>query len=150
MPRWVVHAALRVVEEYDGDAGAIWRGRSAAQVRDRLDDFVGISQKKAAMTVMLLWRCRNEDISGMEDCDVAVDVHLRRVFLRSGLALRDDSRSMIEAARQLHPALPGALDPPAWVVGQQWCRPSDPRCDACALGSVCPRLISRADGVVGN
>jgi uncharacterized HhH-GPD family protein len=150
MPQWVVLAAQKVLEGYEGDAGAIWRGRSAAEVRDRLDDFVGISQKKAAMTVMLLWRCRGEDISGMEDCDVAIDVHLRRVFLRTGLATHDDSRTMIEAARRLYPALPGALDPPAWVIGQQWCRPRDPLCHACALGSVCARLVSRAAGVVGS
>jgi uncharacterized HhH-GPD family protein len=150
MPQWVVLAAQKVLEDYGGDAGTIWRGRSAAEVRDRLDDFVGISQKKAAMTMMLLWRCRNEDISGMEDCDVAIDVHLRRVFLRTGLATHDDSRTMIEAARRLYPALPGALDPPAWVIGQQWCRPRAPLCDACALGSVCPRLVSRAADVVGS
>jgi uncharacterized HhH-GPD family protein len=150
MPLWVVLAARKILDDYGGDAGTIWRGRTAAEVRDRLDEFVGISQKKAAMTVMLLWRCRDEDISGMEDCDVAIDVHLRRVFLRAGLALRDDPRSMIDAARQLNPALPGALDPPAWIIGQQWCRPTDPRCDACALGSVCPRLVSRAAEIVGS
>ncbi|MEX1262795.1 MAG: hypothetical protein WEE66_02480 [Actinomycetota bacterium] len=150
LPAWVVSAARKVLDEYGGAAGNIWRGQTAAVVRDRLDDFIGISQKKAAMTLMLLWRCRDEDIQGMQDCDVAVDVHLRRVFLRTGLVSGDESRLMIDAARRLYPELPGALDPPAWVIGQRWCRPRAPTCDECALGAVCPRLIERGNDVVGS
>jgi uncharacterized HhH-GPD family protein len=150
MPTWVVSAARRVKDDYEGRAGAIWRGQSAAMIRDRLEAFIGVSQKKAAMTLMLLWRCRDEEIRGMQDCDVAVDVHLRRVFLRTGLADRDDPSTMIEAARHLYPALPGALDPPAWAVGQRWCRPQVPDCDSCPLGGVCPRYVDRAKGVTGG
>jgi uncharacterized HhH-GPD family protein len=149
-PRWVVSAAGRVLSEYEGDAGNIWRGSpTAVQVRDRLDAFPGISQKKAAMAVMLLWRNRDVPIDGMDGCDVAVDIHLRRVFLRTGLAERDEPSHLIRVARDLYPTLPGALDPPAWAIGREWCHASVPECPECRLTDVCPKLVSRAATVSG-
>lgn len=150
LPGWILNAARRVVEEFGGNAEAIWSDRpTARQLHRRLDSFVGISQKKAAMTTMLLWRNRDVEVVEMEGCDVAVDIHIRRVYLRAGLAERDDPRDMIEAARQLWPSLPGALDPPAWTVGRNWCHASAPSCPACPLTHVCPKLIDRAASVVG-
>jgi len=149
-PRWVVSAAGRVLSEYEGDAGNIWRGSpTAVQVRDRLDAFPGISQKKAAMAVMLLWRNRDVPIDGMEECDVAVDIHLRRVFLRTGLAERDQPSHLIRAARDLYPTLPGALDPPAWAIGREWCHARVPECPECPLTEVCPKLVPCAATVSG-
>ncbi len=55
------------------------------------------------------------DISGI---DIAYDVHLRRVFLRAGLAEHDDVTHMVNVARTLHPERPGALDLPAWDMGR--------------------------------
>jgi len=150
MPRWVLEAARRVVEELGGNAEAIWSDRPRArELQELLDSFLGISQKKAAMTVMLLWRNCDVEIAEMEGCDVAVDIHLRRVFLRSGLVERDDPSAMIQAARDLRPELPGALDPPAWTVGRKWCHPRLPECPECALTEVCPKLIDRAATVGG-
>jgi endonuclease III len=133
----------------EGDASQIWAGSSASQIRDRFDAFPGISQKKAAMAVMVLWRNRGVQIRDMHECDVAVDIHLRRVFLRTGLAERDEPREMIQAARDVHPQLPAALDPPAWTVGRHWCRPKAPDCPNCPLTRVCLKLIDRAGGVTG-
>ena len=151
MPRWVVSAATRVVDEYGGDAGGIWANAPRAVVlRDRLNAFMGISQKKAAMTVMLLWRTRGIEVGEMSGCDVAVDVHIRRVFLRSGLVERDDAVAIIRSARELNPELPGALDPPAWDVGRNWCHPQVPDCGPCPVGNACPQLSDRAVGVRGG
>lgn len=148
--RWVLDAARRVVEEFGGSAEAIWSDRpTARQLQERLESFVGISQKKAAMTTMLLWRNHDIDIAEMEGCDVAVDIHLRRVFLRTGFVERDVPRDIIGAARQLWPSLPGALDPPAWTVGREHCHASTPSCPKCPLTAVCPKFIDRAASVVG-
>ena len=81
--------------------------------------------------------------------DIAFDVHVRRVFLRTGLAERDDVSHMVEVARALYPPRPGELDYPTWRVGRTWCRPENPDCDQCALGDVCPRLIDRGNAVNG-
>ena len=149
-PGWVLDACRRLVDEYDGDAGAIWGDRpTARELKPRLEAFLGISQKKAAMTAMLLWRDRGVEIREMDGCDVAVDIHIRRVFLRSGLVERDDPRAMIDAARELWPELPGALDPPAWAVGRNRCHASGPECPTCPLTEICPKLIGHAATMIG-
>jgi uncharacterized HhH-GPD family protein len=150
VPRWIVSACRRVLEDYGGDAAAIWAGAPQADVLlRRLLAFDGIGQKKAAMSVMLLWRSVGVEVTHMERSDVAVDVHVRRVFLRSGLVESDDPVSIILAARELWPDLPAALDSPAWSVGITWCRPTAPECSACRLSDVCPRYIDRGRGVGG-
>ena len=57
VPNWIVLAADRVVREYGGDASAIWNDRPTAKTLfKRLNSFVGIGQKKAAMAVEILER----------------------------------------------------------------------------------------------
>ena len=146
----VVEAAVRVIERYEGDASRIWNDEpSAAELRDRFESFVGIGQKKSAMAVEILERALRVPLRQLAGSDVAVDVHVRRVFLRSGLAERDDIRHMVQVARSANPDRPGALDYPAWEIGRVWCRPTNPNCADCPIGLVCPRLIDRAAGVRG-
>ncbi|MCI0634871.1 MAG: hypothetical protein L0206_13275 [Actinobacteria bacterium] len=150
LPVWVLEAARRVIDQYKGRAENIWDDRPTARgLQARLDAFLGVSQKKAAMTAMLLWRNRDVDIREMDGCDVAVDIHIRRVFLRTGLVERDDPREMIQSARRVWPALPGALDPPAWTIGRERCHAGVPDCPACPIRHVCPKLVDRAASVVG-
>ena len=148
MPRWLVGAARKVEQDYHGNAHAIWSDRpSAVELQRRLSEFHGIGQKKAAMAVEILSRALGVPIDGMAGSDVAVDVHVRRVFLRSRIADRDDRDHMITAARKLHPSRPGALDFPAWDVGRNWCHAGAPDCGHCPLTHVCPKDIERAAGV---
>lgn len=150
MARCVLEACARLVDDYGGDAAALWGDRpTARELHARLARFRGISQKKAAMAVMLLWRNWDTEIREMDGCDVAVDVHIRRVFLRAGLVGRDDANEIVAAARELWPALPGALDPPAWEIGRTWCHAAEPECRDCAITAVCPTLTERALGVRG-
>ncbi len=151
LPEWVISAARIVTEKYGGYAAAIWSDHPMArELQSRLDAFEGIGQKKAAMAVEILERDLKVPIRAMEGSDIAFDVHVRRVFLRTGLAEVDDMDHMVNIARELHPERPGALDDPAWRIGMQWCRPDNPRCNTCALAAVCPRFIYRADNVRGN
>jgi uncharacterized HhH-GPD family protein len=146
----VVDAAKRVSTEYRGDASRIWSDHPTARdLQTRLQAFNGIGQKKAAMAVELLERHLRVPITLMEGSDVAYDIHVRRVFLRTGLAARDDPQVVIAAARELHPDRPGALDDPAWRIGKQWCHASNPTCSSCALTDVCPRLVHLGIGVKG-
>ncbi len=59
------------------------------------------------MAVEILERQRGTAIRHLEGSDIAFDVHVRRVFLRTGIAERDDQQHMVEAARRLHPDRPG-------------------------------------------
>lgn len=150
IPPWIASAARRVVRDYGGDAGRIWSDEPTAEVLDRrLRAFDGIGQKKAAMAVEMLERDLKVPIKGLHGTDIAYDVHVRRVFLRTGLADRDDRDHMIAQGRLLNPSRPGAIDFPMWLVGRRWCRPGVPSCPECVLFSVCPRLVDRAEGVTG-
>jgi endonuclease III len=80
--------------------------------------------------------------------DIAYDIRIRRVFLRTGLAERDDVSHMVAVARALSPDPPGEPDDPA-DIGRRWCTAGNPDCPACPLLSVCPRYIERGSRVRG-
>lgn len=150
VPAWIHLAAVKVLEDYGGNAGAIWGDQpTAEELRRRLEAFAGISQKKGAMATEILERDLGVTVRDLDGSDVAYDVHLRRVFLRCGLAERDDVAEMAAAARAARPERPGSLDFPAWDIGRRWCRPRAPRCDECVIAAVCPRLVEAGDSVQG-
>lgn len=148
-PRWgakegaktLSDAARLVCERFDGDAGAIWLGASPAEAEKTLQEIHGIGAGIAAMTMRIL-RDDFGCFKGQErQIDVKPDVHLRRVFRRAGLVDSDSSNESLQAARRLNPEYPGALDWPAWWIGQQWCHAAGPNCAPCPLTQVCARRI---------
>src|SRR5688572_19945679 len=73
LPLWLKEAAAKLVREYDGDASNIWnRCRTAGEVIERLDEFLGISKKKAHMAAWLLHEDRHE-FSRWSEINVPVD-----------------------------------------------------------------------------
>lgn len=139
---WFVQAASIVAERYGGRADRLWSDRpTATELRRRLEMFPGIEPKKAAMAVEVLVRDLHTPLAPVSGNDVAYDAHLRRVFLRTGLAQQDEASHMVSVARALYPDRPGALDLPAWDIGRRWCRPVAPDCPACPLNTACARLI---------
>jgi endonuclease III len=120
------------------------------ELQRRFNEFDGIGQKKAAMAVEILERDLGVPIALMDCSDIAFDVHVRRVFLRSRLADRDDADHMIAVARELHRSRPGALDFPAWHIGCSWCHAGTPDCGDCPLTHVCPKDIERAARVASG
>ena len=120
---------------------------------ERLSAFPGIGRKKAAMAVEILRGTSTWTCAGVERGRVAYDVHVRRVFLRAGLADTDTPEAIEAAAAAACPEAPGTLDLPAWLVGREWCRPSRPDCAALpARGRVCAKrtwLDVRGVGVRG-
>jgi uncharacterized HhH-GPD family protein len=151
VPSWVAQAGQIVVRKYGGDAAAIWNDNpTSRELFDRLDAFPGIGQKKAAMAVEILERDLGVPVRELSGGDIAYDVHVRRVFLRTGMAERDDLDHMRDVARAAHPERPGALDFPAWLIGRQWCHAGHPDCGTCPITHACPKLLMRAGGVRGN
>lgn len=141
LPRWIVSAAARLVDEYGGDASNVWpAGDHVVEVTRRLEAFDGIGHKKAVMGVEILTRHLGVPLAGRECGQVAYDVQVRRVFLRSGLVDEDSVEAIEGAAAAICSSSPGTLDLPAWLIGRETCRPRAPRCDRCRLGRVCPRL----------
>lgn len=150
IPEWVSLAAEQVVRRYEGDASNIWGDNpTAVELTRRLTAFKGIGQKKAAMAVELLARDLGVHVRDLAGGDVAFDVHIRRVFLRTGLSDVDRVDHVVRSGRENHPEHPGSLDGPAWNIGRNWCRPNYPTCPACILDEVCPKYISRGSEVKG-
>lgn len=142
LPRWISSAAQRLIVEYDGSAANIWLpGTHVLDVTERLAEFDGIGRKKSVMTVEILTRTFGVELEGRECGQIAYDVQVRRVFLRSGLIECDTLQAVEAAASEFCPDAPGTLDLATWLVGRETCRPRSPRCDACKLGDVCPRLV---------
>jgi len=142
VPLWVSRAATRLLAEYDGDASNVWTtGSHVLEVTERLSRFDGIGRKKSVMAVQILTRHFGVKLTGMECGQVAYDVQVRRVFLRSGLAEEDTPEAIEAAALLACPDSPGTLDLAAWLIGRQTCRPQTPLCDECRLGAACPRRV---------
>jgi endonuclease III len=83
-----------------------------------------------------------------DQINVAVDVHVRRVWRRAGLCADDSVAAITSSAARLHPRYPGELDYPLWLIGSGWCRPRRADCAGqhqadgrrCPLASVCPKV----------
>jgi uncharacterized HhH-GPD family protein len=57
LPKWVSAAAIRLLDEYDGDASRVWApGSHVVDVTERLSAFTGIGRKKAVMATEILAR----------------------------------------------------------------------------------------------
>lgn len=150
LPRWVSAAAQRLLDDHDGSAAAIWAdGTPLPEVVRRLQRFDGIGPKKAVMAAEILVRHFGVALSETRSGSVAYDVHVRRVFLRAGLVDEDSPQAIREAAARACPQAPGTLDLATWLIGRDYCRPTEPRCDTCRLGKGCPRLVHRTVTGVG-
>ena len=137
--RTLSDAAKLVWELYGGDAGAIWRDACPAQVQKMLQEIHGVGAGIAAMATRIL-RDDFDCFRGQEwQIDVKPDVHLVRVFRRSGIIDGDSANEVIWAARRLSPEFPGELDWPAWRIGQRWCHPKNPDCARCPLTEDCAK-----------
>lgn len=69
------------------------------------------------MAVEILQRTLGVPVADLSGSDVAYDVHLRRVFMRTGLAEHDEVGHMVAVARSLRPQRLGELDNPVWDIG---------------------------------
>jgi len=148
----VKQAAEQIVREYRGDADLVFDVYSARELYLRLINFNGIGDKKANMGVRLAVEYVGYDYFDVDQIHVPVDVHVVRVFRRTGLVPPTGDRTEIQAiAKRLSPDAPWKLDA-AWPIGATWCRPKGARCDGegdgssdewfepCPLRSKCPRL----------
>lgn len=145
-----------IVAKYGGCTSNIWKDvRDAGTVIARLQELKGVSQKISNMFVRSLVNDYGVSLEGWDRIDIAVDRHVARVFLRTGLVsskkgqdryhVSDIGDEVVARARELYPAYPAALDGPAFNVGYFWCTEKEARCDRiddrgpCPLSKVCTK-----------
>lgn len=144
MGSWIWEASKKLWDEYKSNASNIWSLKpSACDVIARLQEFKGIGQKKSNMAALLLLRDLKVPMKNVADIDIAYDVHVRRVLLRTGIAKKDNAKHMVQVVRNLHPEYPARLDGPLWHVGRNWCHAKETECRECILQRLCPKLKNR-------
>jgi endonuclease III len=138
-----LHAAVTLVSNrYGGYAANIWNDAPpSAELVYRLLEFRGIGPKIATMAANMLVRHLKIRLRDYYSIDVSVDVHVRRVLARLGLADREDSiERIVYRVRGLCPEFPGIIDLPTWEIGRSWCKPTNPTCSECYMTAHCPKV----------
>lgn len=147
MSLYIYEAVKDIVQKYNGDASNIWMNRSAAEIVKILEEFKGISHKKASLGTMLLIRDLGVDVRDKQNIDIAYDVHIRRTFLRIGLVDNDIQDEIIESARKIYSEYPGKLTTAFWTIGRDYCRPTDPACLLCPLCKLCDKNFEKTKNI---
>lgn len=111
----LIAASKLLLRKYGGNAANIWpNGESAAEVVSRLDEFEGIGQKLSRLMGRVLVEYLGVALVNWQELDIAVDRHVARVFLRTGLVIRSPGEYPVSAlveevtakARALYPKFP--------------------------------------------
>ena len=139
--KYIIAACQLIMEKYEGDANNIWNhGETAAQIVERLEEFKGISHKKAALGCLLLVRDMEWDIPDKENINIAYDVHIRRICVRTGMAKEDSIKEITKVGKMLFPEFPGRLTSSFWAIGRDICRPQNPMCEICPIREFCEKV----------
>lgn len=142
--------AMRIKEEYAGDATHIWKDKpSSAAVVYRFLQFNGCGIKIATMAANILVRQYGVELSDYASIDISPDVHVRRTMKRLGLIPNINGKAdfnkinelIIYTAREINPEYPGIIDYSLWDIGKKICRPQNPECNMCDLSEVCPKYL---------
>lgn len=136
--KYLQTASQLIVTKYHSDASNIWNYKATAEeIINRLKEFKGISHKKAALGSLLLVRDLGIPITNKESINLAYDIHIRRICIRTGLADADTLEQITKVGKDIFPEFPGRLTSPLWAIGRDICRPSEPNCQQCPLDSLC-------------
>lgn len=142
MAEYIYTAIEKVVNEYSSNISNMWKNNKDAEIIVKnLEEFKGISHKKATLGTLLLVRDFGVSLENLSYIDIAYDVHVRRVFLRMGLVEKDNIKEVTEKARFICKNFPGSLTLPFWVVGRKYCRTQNPKCSECRLNEFCEKKI---------
>ena len=139
--RTLSDGARLVCERFDGDAGAFWKSSSPAEVEKTLQEIHRMGAGIASIATRILHDDFGCFIGQEWQIDVKPDRLLLRVFRRAGLIDDESEDQARRAARRLNPEFPGALDLPAWRIGQLWCQSNEPECVCCPLTRLCAKRI---------
>lgn len=132
-------AVHRIKDQYNGDASRIWsENPSSAAVVYRFLQFDGVGLKIATMATNILARQFGVPFSDYYSIDISPDVHVQRIFKRTGLVDEFASKDeIIYKARELSPDYPGIVDAACWRIGREYCHAINPSCSSCPIRSHC-------------
>jgi endonuclease III len=127
-----------ISEHYGSKPQKIWEeATSFEDLRKRLLSLPGFGVKLANMTCKLLLELGmvpqlKKSFENMNELNVAPDVHVKRVFYRTGLSKTSNSADVLKAAKKHFPKMPMVLDS-AFHIGRDCCFKTKPNCADCYL-----------------
>lgn len=142
MARNLIQTSNAIVSHFSGNASNLWRDqRSIESVRRRLLLLRGIGSKKVDLGLLMLVRDRGISFDDSKRIRMAFDVHVNRVFLRSGFYsnLNKEEKEVLhmDICDICHfPALFGTV---VWFIGRHYCHETSPACDRCPLAEKCQK-----------
>ncbi len=139
-----------IVKSYEGKASNIWE--FPASFDELKENILGLPGFGIGLTNMIL---RDFLILGMipqikktahemENLQVKPDVHVKRVFYRTGLADKENVTAALKAAKKYSSNCPMALDFAAFIIGIEYC--GSKKCYDCPLcfrknkKDLCPKI----------
>ncbi len=132
----------RIDKVYKGRADRIWQGnKPSGDIVCSFLEFDGVGIKVATMAANILVRVFKIPVSDKMAIDISPDVHIQRIFKRTGLINKVNKEIVMYKARSLHPKYPGEIDPELWEIGRKFCRPSNPKCEICPLDALCEKHL---------
>jgi endonuclease III len=142
-PKTIRDLTRIVIEECDGDATRIWKGKRSTQVNRTFQSIHGVGPGIANMGVLLIEKAFAVRFSDLDRTrmDIKPDVHTVRVLYRLGASRVNGNEAAIAATRQMNPAFPGELDGALWEIGRRWCFASNPNCSDCIMRAVCAKCL---------
>jgi endonuclease III len=142
-PKTIRDLTRIVVEECNGDAANLWKGKRSSQVKHSFMSIHGVGPGIANMGILLIERGFGVRFSDLDRTrmDIKPDVHTVRVLYRLGVSEAEEPEFAIDATRRMDPAFPGELDAPLWEIGRRWCYLSEPNCLECPMDSVCSKRV---------
>lgn len=138
-PKTIKDLTRIVMEECNGDASLIWRGKKAVQVHRTFDSIHGVGPGIASMAVLLIEKAFLVQFPDHWNMDIKPDLHTKRVLYRLGASNAETEDAALEASRRMNPEFPGVVDSALWDIGRTWCSPADPNCPECAVSQICAK-----------
>lgn len=134
----IVSVAELVVSRYAGDPNGFFVG-DVDEIRANLEEIFGVGPGIARMIIIqrLLYFGLVPPPGGR--LLPKQDVHINRVFERTGLTTTATETDMRRALRDCTNTDVALIDQVAWNVGINFCRSRDPLCGDCPITDVCPR-----------
>ena len=145
MAVYLLSAIKDILEKYNGNAENIWKNKTAAEVVKKLEEFKGISHKKASLGALILTRDLDINILDKQNIDIAYDTHIKKIFKRVGLVDDSTEENVLNSARKLNPDFPGELTTAFWTIGREYCYASNPACLLCPLNNLCEKNMEDED-----
>ena len=141
--KYFYSAIHKIKDEYDGKAINIWKNKpSSALFIYRMLQFNGVGVKIATMTANLLVRKFNVKFSDYYNIDISTDVHIKRIFIRTGIVDNNNNNMIIYKAREINLEFPGLIDFFCWNIGRQFCTKNNPNCRNCPISNYCKKNIN--------